>query len=86
MELIKFPEHNVVIAENQPQYLPMPAYIDKNSADGHTIICWKFSWKERFQLLFTGKLWHRILTFHGPMQPMMLQTTTPFKALEPANP
>lgn len=26
MKLIKFPGHNVVLAENQPEYLPLPAY------------------------------------------------------------
>ena len=78
MKLIGFPEQTIVIAKDQPEYLPMPAYVHPLDLEGTTIICWTFSWKERIKLLFTGILWHRILTFRGPMQPMMLMTECPF--------
>lgn len=77
MTLIEFPEQTVVIAKNQPQYLPMPAFVQGDD-QGTTITCWKMSWKERFQVLFTGKIWHRMLTFKQPMQPQLLQTYSPF--------
>ena len=77
MRLIEFPEQTIVIAKDQPEYLPMPAYVadDKSTT---TICCWKLSIKERLQLLLTGKLWHRMLTFGQPMQPQLLQTYSPF--------
>ena len=75
MKLIEFPEQNVVIAKNQPEYLPMPAYKTK---DGRVICCWKLSIKERLRLLFSGKLWHHILTFNYPLQPQALDLQYPF--------
>lgn len=77
MTLIKFPEHNVVFAENQPEYLPLPAY-KHNDQEGTIICCWQLTLKERLKLLFTGKLWHSVLTFNNPLQPQLLAVDKPF--------
>ena len=76
MKLIEFPEQTVIIAKNQPQYIPLPAYIssDKNELT----CCWELSLLERIKLLFTGKIWHSILIFNKPLQPQLLQITKPF--------
>ncbi len=75
MKLIEFPEQTVVIAKDQPEYLPMPAHITE---DGTVICLWQLSLKERLVLLFTGKLWHRIMTFRTAVQPQHLGVATPF--------
>src|SRR5579862_4119355 len=62
MEIVKFPEHNVVYAENQPGYQPLPAF-KVGDDQGSIICCWSLSWRERIKVLFTGRIWHRILTF-----------------------
>ncbi len=77
MKLIDFPEKNTDIAKNQPQYLVMPAYRD-DDIEGTIICCWKLSFKERIKLLFSGILWHRILSFHNPVQPQHLGLDYPF--------
>jgi len=82
MKLIEFSEHNTVIAKNQPEYLPMPAFVDKADPYGRIICCWKLTWKERLVLLFTGKLWHHILTFGQPIQPQLLDGKSPFQAAQ----
>lgn len=76
MKLIEFPEQTVVVAKNQPQYIPLPAYIspDKNEL----VCCWSLSLIERLQLLFTGKIWHQVLIFNKPLQPQLLRITKPF--------
>ena len=74
MNLIKFSEVNVIIAKNQSEYLPMPAYIADDEY-GTTTICWKLTIKERIKLLITGKIWHQILTFKKAMQPQILSVT-----------
>lgn len=76
MKLIKFPECNVVFAENQPEYLQLPAL---KMADGEVICCWQLTWKERLQLLVRGKVWHSILTFNHPLQPQLLTVDPPFQ-------
>lgn len=74
MKLIDFPERNIIIAKNQPEYLPLPAY---RTDDGKVTCCWKLSLRERLILLFTGKLWHTILTFNNPLQPQLLSGKKP---------
>lgn len=74
MKLIDFPQAHVVIAENQPEYLPMPAYIWDDQV---ITCCWKLSLWERIQLLFTGKIWHSVWTFRRALQPQSLDIKQP---------
>lgn len=76
MKLIEFPEQTVVIAKDQPQYRPLPAY-QFGDAEGRIACCWSLSWKERLHLLLTGRLWHQILTFNQPLQPQLLTVERP---------
>ena len=68
MKPIEFKEQNCVFAENQPQYLPLPAH-KVNEPEGRVIFCWKMSFKERIKLLITGKIWCSLMTFNQPLQP-----------------
>ena len=74
MTPIKFEGSNVVFAEDQPEYLPLPAYRSGDES-GSVVFCWGLSWKERLQLFLTGKLWHKVLTFSGPLQPQLLSSS-----------
>jgi hypothetical protein len=71
MKLIEFPEQTVVIAKDQPEYLPMPAHYNKEA--GIVTCLWKLTLRERIKLLFTGKLWHQISTFGMALQPQRLE-------------
>ena len=77
MKLISFPEQTVIIAKDQPQYLPIPAYKFPDDPEGRIVCCWKLNWYDRFGLLFTGRIWHQILTFHLPLQPQLLTIKKP---------
>lgn len=77
MKLVDFPGTTCVIAKDQPQYDPMPAYRDSTDPEGHTICCWHLSWRERFTVLVTGRLWHHMLTFRQSVQPQLLTTEKP---------
>jgi len=68
MKPIKFHGQNVVYAEHQPEYLQLPAF--KNAA-GRVTTCWHLSWHDRMVLLLTGRLWLDVLTFNGPLQPLL---------------
>lgn len=76
MNLIEFPEQTIVIAKDQPQYRALPAYLF-GDPDRRIACCWQLTWRERFKLLFTGKIWHQILTFGGPLQPQLLTIEKP---------
>lgn len=74
MKLIEFPEQTIVIAKNQPEYLPMPAHV---AEDGTVTCCWSLTLRERVTLLFTGQIWQQILTFNNPLQPQRLDVVKP---------
>ena len=78
MKPIKFKKQNVVFAETQPEYISLPAY---KEPDGCVTCCWKLSIKERFIILFTGKLWISMLTFNKPLQPLKPRVKSPMKNL-----
>jgi hypothetical protein len=68
MKPIEFPEQSTVIAKDQPQYIPFPAFID-DGPQGAVVFCVGLTWKERITLLITGKLWCSLLCFHKPVTP-----------------
>ena len=70
MRPIPFKEQNEVLAKDQPQYIPLPAYVG-DDANGEVITCWELSMRERIKLLFTGKLWISKLTFGQLLQPLL---------------
>lgn len=74
MKPIDFPQSNRVFAKNQQEYKELPAFYEK----GIVTSCWQLSWKERFKLLLTGKLWLSIMTFGKPLQPQRPSVHSPF--------
>lgn len=65
MKPLKFPEQNVTYAADQPEYLPLPAHNDGEAV----VFCMGLTVRERFKLLFTGKLWCALLMFGKPLTP-----------------
>lgn len=76
MTPIKFKEMNVTFAENQPEYLPLPAH---KGQGGEVISCWKLSWGERLKILLSGRIWLSVYTFNTPLQPLLPTAENPFK-------
>jgi hypothetical protein len=74
MKPSKFHGSNITFAENQPEYLPLPAY---RTSDGTVTTAWKMSLWERVKVLFTGTIYLQMLTFNHPLQPVLLTTTNP---------
>ena len=75
MKPVKFPEQNVTFAEDQPEFIPLPAHRGK---DGTVVSCWALSWRDRLRILWTGRIWLGCLTFNAPPQPVWLVTERPF--------
>jgi len=71
MKPVKFKAQNCTYAENQKEYLPLPAYKDP-SPEGYVISCWQLSFKEKVKLLFGGKIWLSLMSFHKPLTPSFL--------------
>jgi hypothetical protein len=76
MKPVKFPGSNCTYAENQPEYLPLPVH---RTDDGVVTSCWTMTWRERLRVLFTGRIWWRVLTFNHPLQPQVPLVVSPFE-------
>lgn len=77
MKPVNFTGQNIVFAENQPEYTPLPAYIDEGP-EGLVISCWELDEMERKQIAETGKIYLGMLTFHQPLQPIRGSILSPF--------
>ena len=77
MELLEFPEQNIVFANDPPQYRPLPAYRYPGDAEGRIVCCWGLTWRERLRLFVSGRIWHEILTFGHSLQPQLLAVDKP---------
>jgi hypothetical protein len=67
MKPITFQGANVVYAEDQPEYSPLPAM---RFPDGTSISCWELTDEEVATLVSTKKLYIGVLTFNQPLQPI----------------
>lgn len=70
MKAITFPEANVEIAKDQPQYQTLPAYW--NAEEGTIVFCFKLNQDEIDRVYATGEIYFKQLTFGHPMQPISL--------------
>jgi len=77
MESIYFEECNTDIAQNQDQYITLPAHIDDV---GIVTSCWEMTWMERLKVLFFGQVFLCIMTFHKPLQPQKMTVDNPVKS------
>ena len=73
MEPKKFPGANTTFAKDQPEYKPLPAFVDKGPM-GEVVTCWKLTFRERLRVLFKGEIWLVICSFHQPLSPSLLST------------
>lgn len=84
-EYIPLPAHKCEFPEEMAKYQWEHDETEQNMfADakhryhtGQVVCCWKLTWRERFKILWSGLLWHEILTFHNPLQPVMLHADRP---------
>ncbi len=74
---IEFPEGNLTWAKEQPQYIPLPGYLDKKSPEGRAVFCWQLTDEEREIIAKTGVIWHSVYTYFQPLQPQLLSAEKP---------
>jgi len=82
MKAIEFPEVNVRIAENQPEYETLPVhYCPDKETNGYfhrATMCFELDEQERKQVAETGQIWHTVLQPQNTLfHPIMMSTTKP---------
>ena len=90
MKAIEFPEANIRIAENQPEYETVPANITPDDETkgyfNHVTMCFELDEEERRQVLETGRIWQTILVpSDNKFHPIKMSCLKPegFKSPEP---
>lgn len=73
MKPIKFKEQTCVFAENQPQYIPLPARKVGNK-EGEIVFCMKMNFIEKVRVLFTGRIWVSLMMFGKDLTPSYFTT------------
>ena len=68
MKAVEFPEVNLRIAEDQPQYETLPVL--HNRTEGTITYCFELDHDELEQVGKTGRIYLKQKTFNGPMQPI----------------
>ncbi len=76
MKPVIFKNSNCIYAENQKEYLSLPAY-KHGDPTGTVTSCWQMSFRERFKVLCTGKIYLSLLTFNKPLTPQLLDVNNP---------
>ena len=59
-----------------PEVYDLPVY--KNE-EGQSLSCWKMTWKERLEVLLTGRVWLWVIGHHPPVS---VEGENPFKGAE----
>lgn len=70
MKPIKFYGHNIVLAEDQPEYQPLPVHRQFNT-EGKCVYVWELTDEEIEVLKQTKKLYVSQLTFNQLFQPIL---------------
>lgn len=71
----------IVIARDQPEYIPLPALPLDFPVEGGTafgvLTRWRLTDEEREAISNGADLWVSLITFGQPMQPIRIETTCP---------
>jgi hypothetical protein len=63
----------VTFAKEQPEYQQLHV-LKYAGTEGIVVACFGMTWKERWRLFWTGKIWVGIMSFNKPLQPIQLST------------
>lgn len=76
MKPVEFENQNVVFAENQKEYMPLPAH---RTEDGRVISFWKLEEGDLEKIKETGGIYIDSMTFNSPLQPIGIHVESPFE-------
>jgi len=74
MKPVEFAQQTLIIAKNQPEYLPLPAHV---SVEGIVTSCWEFTDDEILELITTKRIWLQQYTFGQALQPQRPSVEVP---------
>lgn len=89
MRFVDFPQSNLKLAEDQPEYETLPVFVDYRQSVDHvsgtsTPVPWsmtcvmEFTEEEIAEIVKTKKLYYRQMVFGRRFQPIFISTKDPF--------
>jgi hypothetical protein len=87
MKAIDFPQVNLRLAENQPEYETLPVFADVRTVQTEKgprnvvwsmTVCYELSDEEIAEIIANKKLFYRQMLFGEQFQPVFLSTKDPF--------
>lgn len=72
MKAVEFEEVNIRISEDQEEYETLPAF--HNKQEGSLTFCFDLNKEELDEIIRTGKIYFKQLTFGRPMNPIAMST------------
>lgn len=78
MDAIDFPERNVELAKDQPEYQTLPVLSEPEKEGQPMTCCFQLTKEEILEIVATGQIWHTQWTFGAPFQPIRMSTQKPF--------
>lgn len=78
MRSIEFPQANIALAKDQPEYETLHVHADINDPTLPMTACFELSPEEVMEIYRTGKIWFTQLTFGKPFQPIRMSTSNPY--------
>lgn len=83
MKAVEFPEVNLRIAENQPEYETLPVHVEPLEPGIPVTMCFELDENEKKQVAETGKIWLKVLTFGNNFQPISMSCLKPEGMTDP---
>lgn len=85
MNAIYFPEVNVEVAKDQPEYNTLPSFVGPVYQDVLGVICcFELTEEEIKRIVQDKRIWHRTLTGGAPLQPFLMTVEKDYFANEVA--
>lgn len=79
MTPVEFSQANVVLAKDQPEYVPLPVFMNRYDQTVPMTACFELSDEELGEIILTKRLWLTQLTFGRSYSPIELSTQNPFQ-------
>lgn len=78
MNPVSFQEQNLVLAKDQPEYLPLPVHVDTTQPSVPMTSCWLLSDEDIERIIANRRIYITQLTCGQAYQPLLPRTENPF--------
>lgn len=79
MKSVEFPQVNLPLGKDQPQYETLFVHHDKERVEQPMTSCFELNDEEIAEIIATRRIWHEQWTFGNAFQPIRMSTQNPYQ-------